>query len=189
MDWQSAQEQITGWQKPKHRCFTSRTEAQRFLNEDTTKQQGFPITLQAENVPFFTSDPLNSLEVPMESVLQPPGNTKSKKFLHGNKEAKLADSEYSEEDYPPGTGPLPPGSVDGFDPNVVFDPDSGTVVYKTKEQRQTTKLAPTGESPIAPVRVHTDGSSLGNGTAGAFAGIGVYFGPGDLRSVMTSQSN
>jgi len=31
--------------------------------------------------------------------------------------------------------------------------------------------------------IHTDGSSLANGTAGARAGVGVYFGPGDPRNV------
>ena len=32
-DWPSAQKQITGWIKPKHKCFGTRAEAQRFLGE------------------------------------------------------------------------------------------------------------------------------------------------------------
>ncbi|KAK2003566.1 hypothetical protein LX36DRAFT_94691 [Colletotrichum falcatum] len=33
-------------------------------------------------------------------------------------------------------------------------------------------------------KVYTDGSSLGNGTAGSVAGVGVYFGPNDPRYVV-----
>ncbi|KAJ6782767.1 hypothetical protein PWT90_06015 [Aphanocladium album] len=33
------------------------------------------------------------------------------------------------------------------------------------------------------IRVYTDGSSLANGKAGARAGVGVYFGPGDERNI------
>jgi len=32
-DWPSAQKQIVGWTKPKHKCFSTRVEAQRFLGE------------------------------------------------------------------------------------------------------------------------------------------------------------
>ncbi|KAI5281880.1 hypothetical protein KEM52_003840, partial [Ascosphaera acerosa] len=33
------------------------------------------------------------------------------------------------------------------------------------------------------LRIYTDGSSLANGKAGAVAGVGVFFGPGDARNV------
>ncbi|OGM39635.1 putative ribonuclease H [Aspergillus bombycis] len=77
----------------------------------------------------------------------------------------------------PGDGPLPPGAEDGFDPNVLLDPKTGKVVYKTKEQKITTKTKATG--PPGMLRIYTDGSSLNNGRALASAGVGVYFGPGD----------
>ena len=32
-----------------------------------------------------------------------------------------------------------------------------------------------------PLKIYTDGSSLGNGKTGAAAGLGVWFGPGDKR--------
>jgi ribonuclease HI len=32
-----------------------------------------------------------------------------------------------------------------------------------------------------PLKIYTDGSSLGNGKLGAVAGVGVYFGPNDPR--------
>jgi ribonuclease HI len=80
---------------------------------------------------------------------------------------------------PAGTGPLPLGAEDGFDPNVLLDPSTGKVVYKTKEQKAATKTIPTG--PPGMLRIYTDGSSLRNGTRTARAGVGVYFGPGDGR--------
>lgn len=79
----------------------------------------------------------------------------------------------------PGEGPLPPGAEDGFDPNVLLDPKTGKVVYKTDGQKATTKTQPKG--PPGMLRIYTDGSSLKNGKTQAAAGVGVYFGPGDSR--------
>ena len=89
--------------------------------------------------------------------------------------------EYNEADFEPGTGPLPPGVEDGFDGNIMLNSETGHVVYKSQAQRQATKLQLNWEDQTVPIRIHTDGSSLGNGTTGAFAGVGVYFGPRDKR--------
>lgn len=78
-----------------------------------------------------------------------------------------------------GDGPLPPGAEDGFDPNVLLDPSTGKVVYKTQEQKTATRPKPTG--PPGMLRIYTDGSTLKNGRNLASAGVGVYFGPGDTR--------
>ena len=177
MDWPSAQEQITGWQKPRHRCFQTRSEAQRFLDEDEGKAGERSPTIEADS---GLSAIYNVSEAPLEPDIQPPAQKKAKKNLNGT---KLAAPEYHEVDYEPGTGPLPPDAEDGFDPNIMLDPYSGNIVYKTPEQRQATKPRPSGFSQTEPIRIHTDGSSLGNGKAGAFAGVGVYFGPGDKRFV------
>ncbi|KAL4905366.1 Caulimovirus viroplasmin-domain-containing protein [Aspergillus multicolor] len=83
--------------------------------------------------------------------------------------------------FQPGEGPLPPGAEDGFDPNVLLDPKTGKVVYKTDEQKAATKTQPKG--PPGMLRIYTDGSSLKNGRVQAMAGVGVYFGPGDSRFV------
>ncbi|RAL10717.1 RNA-DNA hybrid ribonuclease [Aspergillus homomorphus CBS 101889] len=83
--------------------------------------------------------------------------------------------------FEPGTGPLPPGATDGFDPNVLLDPTTGKVVYKSQEQKAAIKLQSSG--PPGMLRIYTDGSSLKNGRALASAGVGVYFGPGDSRLV------
>lgn len=82
-------------------------------------------------------------------------------------------------EYPPGTGPLPPGAEDGFDPNILLDPTTGKIVYKTDQQRNATKRQP--NAPPGMLNIYTDGSALKNGRMGAKAGVGVYFGSGDDR--------
>lgn len=84
-----------------------------------------------------------------------------------------------------GDAPLPIGAEDGFDPNVLLDPATGKVVYKTVPQKQATKPQTTGIP--GTLRIYTDGSSLRNGTPLASAGVGVYFGPGDSRFVPIPQ--
>ena len=174
-DWPAAQEQITGWQKPKHRCFTSRAEAQRFLDEDKRRASDSPAD-EVDDV-IVTH---HAADVPTEPDVLPRANKKAKKGANGTKTSVL---DYNEADYEPGTAPLPSDAEDGFDPSIVLDAESGKIVYKTQEQRQATKPRPLGLSQTDPIRIHTDGSSLGNGTAGAFAGVGVYFGRGDRRFV------
>lgn len=175
LDWPSAQEQITGCKNPKHRSFTTRVEAQRWLDEDDGQKDESPTATEADGLHSVTYDASN---VSVEPDVQPPPQKKAKKNHNGTKTAVL---EYNEADYEPGTAPMPSDAEDGFDPNVVFNSAAGKIVYKTQEQRQATKSMPSRDSQTEPIRIHTDGSSLGNGTAGAFAGVGVYFGPNDKR--------
>lgn len=98
---------------------------------------------------------------------------------HGITIEKPKDAEGVE--FAPGDGPLPTGAEDGFDPNVLLDPATGKVVYKTAPQMAATKTQSTGIPGM--LRIYTDGSSLRNGTPLASAGVGVYFGPGDSRFV------
>lgn len=174
-DWPSAQAQITGWQKPKHRCFTTRAEAQRFLDEDERRVSNSPAA-EIDGVPTNH----HVVDVPIESDIQSPANKKANK---GATDRGTSALEYNEADYEPGAAPLSSDTEDGFDPNIFLDSETGKIVYKTQEQRQATKSRPSGISQTEPIRIHTDGSSLGNGTAGAFAGVGVYFGPDDRRFV------
>ncbi|KAL8705024.1 MAG: hypothetical protein Q9201_001831 [Fulgogasparrea decipioides] len=180
-DWPSAQEQITGWQKPKHRSFSTRVEAQRWLNEDGPRPEESPEATELESTISMNQHPSESLT---KNGTKLPAAKKAKKALNGtSKGSKAAPIEYNEAEHEPGTGPLPPGAEDGFDPNIILDPASGKVVYKTQEQRQAMKPHPGGPAQSGTLRIHTDGSALGNGGAGAFAGVGVYFGPGDKRNV------
>ena len=172
-DWPSAQEQITGWQKPRHRCFTTRAEAQRFLNEDERRASDSPsVEADGVSVTYDTTDALIEPETPQ------PAEKRVKKSAKG---VKRSVTEYNEADYEPGTAPLPSDTEDGFDPNIILDAKTGKIMYRTQEQRQATMPRLLGESQTEPIRIHTDGSALGNGTGGTFAGVGVYFGPNDRR--------
>lgn len=178
-DWPSAQEQITGWQKPKHRSFATRAEAQTFLDELGPRAGDSPEATEVESTISSNQHPTEPLT---DSATKSPAPKRAKKRLNGtSRSTKRAAIEFNEADYAPGTGPLPPGAEDGFDPNIILDPTTGNVVYKTLGQRQATKLHPAGLAQSGTLRIHTDGSALGNGSAGAFAGVGVYFGPGDKR--------
>lgn len=84
--------------------------------------------------------------------------------------------------YDPGTAPLPPDAEDGFDPNIKLDAN-GNLVHKTEAEKTAKKLIPKLFTPPGMLTIYTDGSSLRNGTAGARAGVGVYFGPGDSKNV------
>ena len=129
-----------------------------------------------------TSGAYQFLDGPTEMKTKPSASKKAKKTAtatDGRGGRGMVD-DYNEDEFEPGTGPLPPGAEDGFDPNIIFDAESGTVVYKTEDLRRATKLQAKVHQD-GMLRVHTDGSSLGNGSQGAFAGVGVYFGPGDSR--------
>lgn len=178
-DWPSAQDQITGWTKPRHKCFTTRVEAQRFLDEDEQKGTEIvgPTRANADN--SIMSPFLEGID---DLASKPAASKRSRRGLDSNTRAlKHVTVEYNENDYEPGIGRLPPGASDGFDYNILLDSTTGQLVYKTQEQRQATKLQEGWGAQNELLRIHTDGSSLGNGTAGAFAGVGVYFGPEDER--------
>lgn len=80
-----------------------------------------------------------------------------------------------------GFGPLPKGAADGFDPRIQLNPHTGNVEYKPEEKLRAAKMRATGVIRNEPLQIFTDGSSLKNGAVGARAGVGVYFGPKDLR--------
>ena len=178
-DWESASAQIKGWTKPRHKLFQTRAEAQQFLEEDDGISSRATETVET-NGGAIEDD--QDEEETAGGTSKPPPAKKAKRAVNGaSKTTKPAPLEYNEADYEPGTGPLPAGAEDGFDPNIRLDPESGKIIYKSQEQRQATKAVHNGTGLTGPVRIHTDGSSLGNGKAGAFAGIGVYFGPNDER--------
>lgn len=152
-DWAKAQEQIKGFARPRYKKFSTREEAEEFVRMEQGAGSGATFAGGTATLPG------------------PPG---------------LTDEIPKDEQGNPleaGTGPLPPGAEDGFDPNVLLDPATGKVVYKTNEQKFATKTRPTG--PPGMLRIYTDGSALKNGRDSAAAGVGVFFGPGDTRFVLS----
>ncbi|KAL2351217.1 putative ribonuclease H [Cryomyces antarcticus] len=166
-DWTSAQQQITGWIKPKHKAFTTRAEAEAFLKA------------------FVGSTGVGGL-VSHASVGQ---NGDAKNKPTPPKKQKKAASKFDRTSaaeqikYEAGEGPLLEGAEDGFDSRIILNPQTGKVEYKTEEQNNAMKWYATGMATDSMLRIYTDGSSLGNGQRGAVAGVGVYFGPKDSRYV------
>lgn len=150
-DWAKAQEQIRGFARPRYKKFSTREEAEEFVRSGQEKPPP-PVGFgQAQT-----------------TVVAPGMTSEVPKDADG---VELA----------PGEGPLPQGAEDGFDPNVLLDPATGKVMYKTAQQKAATKTQTAGIPGM--LRIYTDGSSLRNGTKLASAGVGVFFGPGDERCV------
>jgi ribonuclease HI len=66
---------------------------------------------------------------------------------------------------------------------VADEPDMPSA-KKAKKSSATEATSGTGEE-AGIVHIYTDGSSLNNGRAGAAAGVGVFFGAGDSRCVLS----
>lgn len=170
-DWATAQEQIWRFQKPRYRKFATRAEAEQFVKEGQTQEQ------------------LVKTEGQADAGVNGDGQSASTAIanLPGAPAGLMADRPRDDfgNELPPGTTPLPPGALDGFDPNVLLDPTTGKLVYKTEPQKKATKLQPKPGVP-GMLNIYTDGSSLRNGSKIASAGVGVYFGPEDDRFVSPS---
>jgi ribonuclease HI len=193
-DWPSAQEQITGWTKPKHRCFSSRAEAEAFVKDDSqgdSSQGPGSFTVEQEALEIEPeSRSFRSDDAPLP-LAHPPAKRSKKSLTRG---ADIASGRTSQENvlpsprppqdrsaYEPGRGPLPAYAEDGFDPDLFLDPQTGQVEYKSHHHRDQLLKRTNGLKPAGILRIYTDGSSLGNGREGAVSGVGVYFGDDDER--------
>jgi ribonuclease HI len=169
-DYASVLAQTNGVSGAKHKSFTTREEAQAFVN-DFQRGRSAPISLRGDL--SETSSMVISKELKA-------GDTSTKKSKKTETVAAVLNGDVKWE---PGYGPIPPDAEDGFDPTIKLDPDTGNIRVKTEQELSMTKLQPTGDIS-GPIVVYTDGSSLGNGKIGAVGGVGVYFGPNDARSVI-----
>ena len=147
-DWSSAQKQIIGWTKPRFKGFPTRGEAEAFVQAAAGSK----------------SEVLSSIQKPSEKekekekgkIERGKGSTKKQKATQQTKILK-------EEDYEPGTGPLPEDAIDGFDDRIFLNPESGKIEYKSEEQRNAIRVQAIREFKGESLRIYTDGSSLGNG--------------------------
>lgn len=171
-DWDSALKQIRGYKNPKYRRFYSRAEAEQFVAQGRKGLNGGG----KNGVPKQYGDMSGEGDPDRWKALI--DNSAPGMILNGNMPTK--DREGKEIEL--GRGPLPPGSEDGFDPNIrLADDGSSTLVQKTAAEKRMTKQITVEKDPPAMLRIYTDGSSLKNGQAGSRAGVGVYFGPGDTK--------
>lgn len=160
-DWESTKAQIIGVRRPKHKKFATRAEAEAFV--EAGKHQD-------------ASSGSSTKLSPEEEIRRLIVRNSAPGLVNGTHGPKDKDGNL----YPPGTGPMPPGAEDGFDPNIKLAAN-GTIVHKTEEEKFKTKTTIKEKDPPGMLRIYTDGSSLANGTAGARAGVGVFFGPQDPK--------
>ena len=156
-----ARKQIQGVKRPKYKKFSTRAEAEAFVAQGRSKN-GFHADTQL-----------------------PPEKKNKQDMINRSAPGLVIGSAYTPKDangnaLEPGTGPLPPGAEDGFDPNIKLNA-AGQVVHKLEAEKEKTKMISKERDPPGMLTIYTDGSSLRNGQAGARAGVGVFFGPGDLR--------
>jgi ribonuclease HI len=168
LNWPQAQVQIQGVKGPKYKKFNTRAEAEAFVAQGR-KNNGGLADAQLSPEKKHKQDMINRSAPGLVT-----GSTYVAKDANGNA-------------FEPGTGPLPPGAEDGFDPNITLNA-AGQVVHKTEAEKEKTKLISKERDPPGMLTIYTDGSSLRNGHAGARAGVGVFFGPGDPRYASTVPS-
>lgn len=165
LDWTLAHKQIQGVKGPKYKKFNTRAEAEAFVAQGRNKNGSL---LEAQ-LPPEKKYKLGMINRSAPGLVL--GLTYTPKDANGNV-------------LEPGTGPLPPGAEDGFDPNVKLN-TAGQVLNKTEAEKEKTKIITKERDPPGMLTIYTDGSSLRNGQAGARAGVGVFFGPGDQRYAST----
>ena len=185
-DWTSVQRQITGWTKPKHRSFSTRAQAQAFVDgEDVVEAEhdGFS-DHGAESLAGLAGDAGKELGAGPPATKRARKNGPAVNASSGNRAGARGDSMLdglAGQSFELGTGPLPLDAEDGFDPNITLNPVTGKIEMKSDWQRQQTRKAAQGLKKGTVLPIYTDGSSLGNGRHGAVSGVGVYFGDGDDR--------
>lgn len=176
--WPEVLQQITGWRGPKHKVFKTRAEAELFVAEGQFRNRNFGASYGMNG----DSGPVPSIE-PIDGVDAPNKKAKTKGRKGGIKDENSSPTPEINGEYPPGEAPFPPDAEDDFDPTITLDQSIGDIRYKNAVEFARTKLMASSPVQNAPVRIYTDGSSLGNGQAGANAGVGVWFGPLDRRNV------
>jgi ribonuclease HI len=167
-DWPSAQKQIIGWTKPKHKCFSSRAEAEAYVaNNDVngSANPGMKPKPKTEETAGLTGG----------------GRDMVKEVGRASKKQKISDPAISSmlgEAKAQFIEPVDSSSEGG---HSTVDIEVGPDAVETKiDPQRRTKMKPT-QTKGGVLRIYTDGSSLGNGKYGASAGVGVYFGEDDSR--------
>jgi ribonuclease HI len=174
-DWPSTQRQVSGYSGGTQKGFKTFEEAVEFVKTHN-KNYSAPISMQGH---------LSASASPSATGMMDRGRDVSENAPKRQKRGHASPAliaDHQDVKVEPGYGPLPPDAVDGFDPNIKLDEQTGKIRDKTVEELGKRKRQPTGHFK-GPVRVYTDGGSRGNGQVGAYAGCGVYFGPKDPRFV------
>ncbi|KAH7117749.1 ribonuclease H-like domain-containing protein [Dendryphion nanum] len=175
--WDEAKQHVHGHTGVKHKSFPYEEEAWAFLHTvdgQSTAASVVPSTAPSIKGEYGSETPLTDIRKGCKISDSP---AKKQKMNGGYATTTLTNDEFEA-----GTGPLPHNAEDGFDRRLKLNPVSGILQYKTGRELAARKLQPNGDFSGTLV-IYTDGSALGNGTAGAVGGLGVWFGPNDPRNV------
>ena len=187
-DWETAKAQVVGVRGPRHRKFLDRADAEAFVAEGRKGAAAVAVTMAQHADKRIKL--ANGAAAPGGLQLESPYfSTPAGPEEHGNDPQSSNDSniliDSNGNQYPPGTAPFSLDTEDGFDPNIKLS-SNGELVYKSEQEKAKTKMIPKPAPVPETITIYTDGSSLQNGAAGARAGVGVYFGPGDGKNVSES---
>ena len=152
--------------------------------EEPKMQTKTPAAKRQKKTPAPALEETDATEVEQQEEPKPQTKTPAtKKQKKTTVPAAAEEEEIDETAHAPGTGPLPKGAIDGFDPRVILTPitsQDGTpgIEYKFADQRNVWKMQPQGRRKKTCIDIYTDGSCRANGQGQrAVAGWGVYFGP------------
>lgn len=183
-DWPSAQKQITGWTKPKHKSFSTRAEAEAFVKQGPSDGVSISNGLIDRDIDspapssYATGD-----NPPAAKKAKTSKAPKAKGGAESTPVPQTAEEMRASMTGEPLLAPLPPDAEDGFDRRQIMDYETGKLRWKTEQELGATKMMYKPDNYAATMRVYTDGACRGNGKKGAYAGVGVYFGDGDERYV------
>ena len=167
-DWPSAQKQIVGWTKPKHKSFATRAEAEAFVAEG-------PGTRDVTGVfPLDSPSPLKVVDGALADNLEPAPAPKKSKAPTRVKQAPQIQ-------IGPGFDPMDTDAEDGFDDRILMDPKSGDLRWKTEHESSNSQSH--GYTPLYHRR-HTSIASIkfshklgGSGEAYGIIGAPMVFCP------------
>ncbi|KAI9834466.1 MAG: hypothetical protein M1826_002620 [Phylliscum demangeonii] len=193
-DWPSAQSQITGWKKPRQRCFATRAEAEEFVKAGITtagkdNHRDGTAEMVEDNADEATMQLFGEARLAAEhsGTVGPSAKKAEKLYKATSRSSKKSAQPPIVHDYMSelGIGPLPLDAEDGYDHRVQYNPATGQIERRSEEEAgriHTRQDRTITLRPDEPIDIFTDGSSLANGTGNAIAGVGIYFGPSDPRN-------
>ena len=178
-DWGSAESQIRGWKAPRFKAFPTYAEAEAFVKGNGTEAKTSPSAQPQQSISSPSPAPvLDDIDFPSAKRRKTGSESSVPVARQGSvADRHLALGQQDQYEHEAGEGPLPLDAQDGFDPRITLNPVTGKVEYKSEKHLNQMKWQATNQTDNTPVKIYTDGSSLGNGAHGAVAGVGVYFGP------------
>jgi ribonuclease HI len=162
-DWSRAQEQVKGWTKPQLRAFSSKPEAEAFMNGETV-----PLKDSQAKAIVASTKSLSRVQEGQRNIPKFP-----------NVVGGFNDTTNTSTDPIPLKKRRKEKAIDIVEDMAKKTRSTIASGVHIKAVGQTQSGEAGTDPPI--LNIYTDGSSLGNGKLGATAGFGVWFGNGDQR--------